>query len=214
MDINDIDREFRIYRLRERMQKTAGMWENFKNALTNQAIGGMATATLAAGATAAGYGLGKLKDTIVKGRAMKSMLEANPHLAKQDSKQVHMTFNSLYHMNPDLATDPLVAGSFVTRSINRVEGGDSSGAYIDPSTATQLTKGKEHEDPIMHAFLSAKPFEEKKVDNRPSLHEQAQLKQYEAQLRENPQLEFGTAPPKPAPPESPRQKAEKAFKKK
>lgn len=157
MDFDNIDQEFRLFRLRERLQKTASMWGTFKKQLVGGLAAGTAAATLAAGATAAGYGLGKLKDAIVKGRAMKSMLEANPHLAKQDSKQVHMTFNSLYHMNPDLATDPLTAGSFVTRSLNRVESGDSAGAYIDPATAVQLSKGREVEDPIMHAFLSAKP---------------------------------------------------------
>lgn len=181
-DFNKIDQEFRIHRLRERLQKTASVWKTFKDHLVGGLGTGAAAATLAAGATAAGYGLGKLKDTIVKGRAMKSMLEANPHLAKQDSKQVHMTFNSLYHLNPDLATDPLTAGSFVTRSLNRVEMGDSGGAYIDPQTAVQLSKGREAEDPIMHAFLSAKPETSQKTPKPKTPGEEFEMERAKATL--------------------------------
>jgi hypothetical protein len=145
-----------------------------------------------------------LKDAIVKGRAMKSMVEANPHLAKKDAKQVKMTFNSLYHLNPDLATDPLVSGSFVTRSLDRVEMGDSGGAYIDPTTATQLSKGQSgHMDPVLQAFIqggsSFKPDKPEKPSE--SLEDKAKIEQYKAQVRQNPNQEYGkpfVAPAAPA----------------
>lgn len=217
---DDIDQEFRLLRLRERLQKTAGMWGDFKRHLVGGLATGTAAAGLAAAGTAAAYGLGKLKDTIVKGRAMKDMIEANPHLAKKDAKQVKMTFNSLYHLNPDLATDPLVSGSFVARSIDRVEQGDSSGAYIDPTTAIQLAKGQSgHMDPVLQAFVQAGSSYKPDKPERPteSLADKAKLKQYERQLQEHGGgHEFGAAPPTKASAEatpSPRQQAEAAFQK-
>jgi len=179
MTFDDIDQEFKLYRLRERLQKTAGLWQAFKDHL----VAGTAAAGVAAIGTAAGYGLGKLKDTIVKGSAMKGMLEANPSLAKKDSKQVHLAFNSLYHLNPDFATDPLVAGSAVSRFLDRAEGGE--GAYVDPQTATTLAKSAPMEDPILHAFMSAKPEGKPPKEKGPAPSEAFEMERAKAVLRKS-----------------------------
>jgi len=215
---DDIDREFRLLRLRERLQKTAGAWSTFKEHLVGGLGTGAATATLAAGAMAGGYGLGRLKDTIVRGRAMKSMIEANPSLAKKDSKQVHLAFNSVYHLNPDLATDPLVAGSAVSRFLDRSEMGGEP--YVDPQTAMTISRGHDKSDPVLDAFISGASKYRPEKPEKPekpveTLAEKAKLKQYDSQLRKyGPEHVFGAGPPAPATPAPKptlRQQAEAKF---
>jgi len=215
-----IDREFRLLRLRERLQKVAagGVWNTFKEHVVGGLGTGTAAAALTAGAMVGGYGIGRLKDTIVKGRAMKSMIEANPSLAKKDSKQVHLAFNSVYHLNPDLATDPLVAGSAVSRFLDRSEMGGEP--YVDPQTAMTISRGHDKSDPVLDAFISGASKYRPEKPEKPekpveTLAEKAKLKQYESQLRKyGPEHAFGAGPPAPATPApkpTPRQQAEAKF---
>lgn len=200
-----IDQEFKLHNLHERLQKeAASMLKTFKKNL----IGGLATGTAAAAIAGLGagvaMGVGKLKDTIVKNRAMKSMIEANPSLATKDNKQVSMAFNSLYHLNPDFATDPLVAGSSISRFLDRSEAGGDP--YIDPQTAaTIIGKKPTAVDPVLGAFIQAgsRPLPQKKTKPEPkrTLEDDAKLKQYEAVLRksQNPaEVAFGASPSAPA----------------
>lgn len=53
-----------------------------------------------------------------KAKAFSKMLGASPELGKEPATKVQRAFNSLYRWNPEMARDPLVASSFVQRSID------------------------------------------------------------------------------------------------
>jgi hypothetical protein len=59
----------------------------------------------------------RVRDAANKGRSFKEMLEVNPHLQGGDSITVQRYFNTLHRMNPELASDPIVAGSFVSNQL-------------------------------------------------------------------------------------------------
>lgn len=57
---------------------------------------------------------GKLMESRRKATAYKEMLELHPSLTKgKDRKHVQRIYNSLHHVNPGVAGDPLVAGAWV-----------------------------------------------------------------------------------------------------
>jgi hypothetical protein len=83
------------------------------------------------------------------------MMGAHPGLKKEDPKAVQMTFNTLYGMNRQMARDPLVAGSFVSRHVNRAEVGGESGAFVDPQTAKMVMEAGSRgrpEGPVFEAW--------------------------------------------------------------
>lgn len=53
---------------------------------------------------------------VTRARGYKGMVEANPQLKKMDRVQVERAYNTLHRFNPEMAGDPLVAGSFVRRA--------------------------------------------------------------------------------------------------
>jgi hypothetical protein len=134
--------------------KTAGWWDAFKEGLGGgsksrglgeavmKGIGSALPAALvgsglAAGAVGASKGYSMVKERFTKSRDYKSMLEANPMLGKQDAGQVQMIYNSLRSHSPAMAKDPLVAGSFVRRTL---EISPESGPFIDPQTSKLLAE--------------------------------------------------------------------------
>ena len=124
--------------------KTAGFWSSLQKGLTGEALGGaMAPALVGAGFAAGGYGVSKayeaVKDRLTKTRDYKAMLDANPVLKKYDAGQVQMVYNSLRSQAPSLARDPLVANSFVHRTL---EVAPESGPHIDPQTVKMLTESQ------------------------------------------------------------------------
>jgi hypothetical protein len=150
-------------------EKKASFWEPFKKALITGA-GAAATAAIASGAT---WGAESLRNKIEKGRAYKGMVEASPGLAKnRDATKVQTTFNTLWNLNPDLAKDPLTAGSFVERSMQRADISDSAGSYIDIDTARNIVKSRgRKEQPITRAFIEGatrafEPFEQMKEQRK------------------------------------------------
>lgn len=77
-----------------------------------------------AGATAIGGGLAAadalknhLSGTVGKKRALNKVLADNPGLANESPADVQRVFSTLHRFNPDMAGDPLVAGSFVRRAL-------------------------------------------------------------------------------------------------
>jgi hypothetical protein len=116
-------------------EKQASFWSNFGKAVA----GGAAAAVGATGVAAAGMGLsrafGAAAERADKARDYKAMMAAHPSLRKEPAGQVQMVYNSLRNMAPDMANDPLVAGSFVrnTMSMAGPEGPD-----VAPSTAKML----------------------------------------------------------------------------
>lgn len=54
---------------------------------------------------------------IHKKSSFKNMMDENPGLKKEDSRAVSRIFRTLHKFNPKMAGDPLVAGSFLKRSL-------------------------------------------------------------------------------------------------
>lgn len=175
--LDNILHDIRVAKLQEAIEKRAGpFWQSFVQSLARENIGKqVGEGLLAAGTAAAVTGLGVaaskgvdlLREKIEKPRAFKGMMDATPGLAKQDPKSVQMTFNTLYGMNRQMARDPLVAGSFVSRNVSRAEMGDGAGAYVDPQTAKMLMDaGPRGPGPIMESWKGG-PGQAKLYDKIP-----------------------------------------------
>lgn len=134
--------------------KTAGLWDALKHGLsggearqtageaimraTGQGIGGAAAASLiAAGGYGVSKGFGAIRERITKPRDYKAMLGANPVLSKYDAGQVQMVYNSLRSQSPSMAKDPLIAGSFVHKTLNLAP---EEGPFVDPQTVKMLAE--------------------------------------------------------------------------
>lgn len=133
--------------------KEAGFWNAFRSGITGTGIGDRAANALVAGGVAAGVGaagaagaglVGGIKAKVDKHFGFKKMMRMNPGLEKQDATKVRNTFNSLASLNPDYAQDPLVAGSFVARSLDAGvgQGLGLGGGYIDVQTTRTVAKNK------------------------------------------------------------------------
>ena len=104
-----------------------------------------AGAILTTGGVAAGIGAGvhhlsggmdSLIAKFQKPRQYEAMMEAHPTLQEQDASHVQMYFNALHKMAPEMAAEPLLAGSFVRQMLSRaVEGGPA----IPMDTTKMLT---------------------------------------------------------------------------
>lgn len=121
---------------------------------------GLIGAAVSTGIAAAGVGATKgvryIQDRFGKQRDYKNMMEANPSLGDLPSTQVQMVYNSLRTMAPTMAKDPLVAGSFVRRTMEL--SGDTPA--IDPMTAKLLSEtqrnisqARKSRGPISEAFM-------------------------------------------------------------
>jgi hypothetical protein len=162
-DFENALHHIKVAKLRDAIEKKASFWKNFVGALAPKNMGkAVGEGLLAAGTGAAitGIGLGAkagyeaIKQRIEKPKAFKGMMGAMPGLKKEDPKAVQMTFNTLYGMNPRMAKDPLVAGSFVSKHVNRAEIGGEGGAYVDPQTTKLLMDAgsRTSEGPMFQAF--------------------------------------------------------------
>jgi hypothetical protein len=160
--MKDLLHQIKIATLKEAIEKRAGFWSSFTRSLSSTNMGKqVGEGLLAAGAAAAVTGLGvaakagidALRDRVEKPRLFKEMLAASPGLQKKDPRAVQMTFNTLYGMNRQMARDPLVAGSFVGKTVERAEISGEAGAYVDPQTAKMLMDvGPRRDGPIMEAW--------------------------------------------------------------
>jgi len=155
--------ELDVARLKNALEKKAGFWQSFTSSFTGPRLGAtVGAATAAAGIAAAGEvggaAFGYLRDKIDKPRAFKRMVRTAPGLRKEDPKGVQRAFNTLYSMNRDMAKDPLVASSFVSRSITRAEDPGGAGAFIDPQTVKLIRDGnKRKRGGVSEAWMSARP---------------------------------------------------------
>lgn len=78
--------------------------------------------------------LGAAKDAVSKSRGFKSMVEGNPDLNKMDRNKVQTYYNTLHRFNPEMASDPFVAGAWV-RKIKEYD-------YVDPKTVGDLIQAR------------------------------------------------------------------------
>jgi hypothetical protein len=102
-----------------------------------QALGGhllQAGATLAvAGLGSAGYqGYKGIRERYQKPRDYKAMLQENPSLRKESPRRVQMLYNSFRKLSPTMASDPLLAGSFVRDTLAM---SPDAGTAVSPMTA-------------------------------------------------------------------------------
>jgi hypothetical protein len=102
-----------------------------------QAFTGATALTLMTGAAVgASRAFEALEDRLTKTRDYKAMLQASPALSKYDAGQVQMVFNSLRAQAPSMSKDPLIASSFIRKTL---EYSPESGPFVDPQTAKTLT---------------------------------------------------------------------------
>lgn len=118
------------------VEKTAGFWKAMKEPMKQVGIaaGGTLASAVAMGGAALGYKA--IQDSIQKSRGFKSMLQENPNLRKMDRSKVQRMYNTLYHVSPMAATDPMISGSWTKRMIHNEE-------YIDPQTVQTLATAEQ-----------------------------------------------------------------------
>lgn len=126
--------------------KTAGPFlEGMRSAFGPKGLGTMMggaaiSAGLAVGAVGGEKAYKAIKGRFTKQRDYRNMLQANPTLRKEDAGNVQMLYNSFRKMSPDMAGDPLLAGSFVRQHI---ELSPEAGPAINPQTMSTVTKAQE-----------------------------------------------------------------------
>ncbi len=76
-----------------------------------------------------------IANPIRKRSAFDSMMEDNPSLKREDPKDVKRVFNTLFRFNPKMAADPLVAGSFMKRTLQFKDEGIQP---VDVKTLTEI----------------------------------------------------------------------------
>jgi len=160
--IDDVHDQLVGIRLREkRAGFLASFTDQFSKAFTGGQLGqrtadAVVGGVVGAGLTAAAVGVDKvvkhIRHRVAKPQAYKAMISANPHLKrKAPAKVVQRAFDSLYHLNPHLAKDPLISGSFVDSTITGSKALESA-AYISPQTAQSLSQKPGQQDLILKAF--------------------------------------------------------------
>lgn len=97
--------------------KEANFFQNVATGAASLAIGGgiLGAANVGLGALERGYK--SLTEGKTKAKAVSHMLRVHPQLGKEDKTKVLRAFDTLYKFNPDAATDPLTAGSFVEKTL-------------------------------------------------------------------------------------------------
>ena len=74
-------------------------------------------------------------DKVKKPMEYQAMIEAHPELRKEDAGKVQALYNSLRHMSPHMAADPVIAGSFVRNLLDR---GPEGSPAVPMETANML----------------------------------------------------------------------------
>lgn len=75
-------------------------------------------------------------DKVKKPIEYQAMIEAHPELQKEDAGRVQALYNSLRHMSPHMAADPVIAGSFVRNLLDR---GPEGSPAVPMETANMLS---------------------------------------------------------------------------
>ena len=75
-------------------------------------------------------------DKVKKPMEYQAMVEAHPELQKEDAGKVQALYNSLRHMSPHMAADPVIAGSFVRQLLDR---GPEGSPAVPMETANMLS---------------------------------------------------------------------------
>lgn len=143
------------------MGANQGFMGTVRHALPQMAAGALVSAAggamLAAGSSAAGA----IRDSIMRSRSYKAMMDGNPHLANHDAKEVQRAFGTLHKFNPQYASDPTVAGSFVQSALegerfdigalNNIVMARKNMAESNKQQRPDLSRFVQHQDPMAQA---------------------------------------------------------------
>ena len=122
--------------------------------------GSLGRKALGVGLLAAGIGGGikgtellydKIKSPMEKAQYKKNMLKFSPGLKRENKKDVDSIFNTLYRFNPKMASDPLVASSFMKRSLQFKDEGIQA---MDVKTLTETARNLAQAKPRSQGILS------------------------------------------------------------
>lgn len=137
--------------------------ETFGNVMGSQLTAGAAVGGITLGGEAVIGGMRKLVNMGIdkwrKPMEYKAMLDAHPELQQQDAAKVQALYNSLRHMSPHMAKDPVIAGSFVR---NLLERGNEGSVAVPMDTAKLLAdtqksvSNSKHTDPSMFPDFMSK----------------------------------------------------------
>jgi len=108
---------------------------NLGGNLQTAAVVGTAGLALDAGIRGARQMINLGVDKVKKPMEYKAMIEAHPELQKEDAGRVQAYYNSLRHMSPHMAADPVIAGSFVRNLLDR---GPEGSPAVPMETANML----------------------------------------------------------------------------
>tara|TARA_B000000460_G_C21515846_1_gene393367 strand:+ start:358 stop:1032 length:675 start_codon:yes stop_codon:yes gene_type:complete len=116
------------------------------------------------GAGAAGIGAGlkgveslgeAITKPLMKKKYFNEMMDENPTLKKENPRDVSRIFRTLYTFNPKMASDPLVAGSFMRRSLQFKDEGIQP---VDVKTLAEVGKfmrdAKKKDSLLSNAFAA------------------------------------------------------------
>jgi hypothetical protein len=98
------------------MRKTLGhMYDIAPMAAGGVALGGL----VGAAQTLGEKGIGAAAGSIQKASRYKKMVQENPDLAEADPNVTQRAFDTLHKFNPEYASDPMVAGTFVRNAVDQ-----------------------------------------------------------------------------------------------
>jgi hypothetical protein len=144
--------------------KSSKSYQYFKGALGDEKVQeglkkalvfGTAGAGLTAGIRGADAAIDSIRTPLHKRRSFSKMMDDNPKLKKENDKDVKRIFNTLHKFNPHMASDPLVAGSFMRRALQFKDEGIQP---VDVKTLAEVGKltreGKKKETLLQSMFGS------------------------------------------------------------
>lgn len=98
---------------------------------------GAGAAIIGGGVSGTNKAIDHFSDKHKKKKYFKQMIAENPQLKKETPKDVTKVFNTLFRFNKKMASDPLVAGSFLKRSLQFKDEGIQP---VDVKTLTEVGK--------------------------------------------------------------------------
>lgn len=179
----------------EELEQTEELWMGLKTAsfsdFAQKAMGseagrtallGLAGGVGAGGAGLIGLGAGKaLKkgwDKLTYGRDMNRILEVYPHLKEYPERERHLAYDSLRHLNPHFAKDPLVGGTMLGQILRSRDPTNPKSLRFEGHLAADLVKSRvRDDDPVSSGLQNA--FQQ---GMRDAMQESAKGRAYQQQL--------------------------------
>jgi hypothetical protein len=103
----------------ETMSKKASFWKNVAVGTAGLALAPVAYGVGQMGMNAVQKAYNSLTEGKSKAKAYSEMMKVHKkQLGSEDKSKIQTAFNSLWGLNPDMAKDPLVSGTYVTKAID------------------------------------------------------------------------------------------------